>query len=249
MIRRRRSRGVPRRQAGFVITVELLLIVTIVLLAVVVALLALRNALVDSGVALRRPLVFDNTPPDGRLVGKVVDFDDSETARVLRRDPNNGLAVLLGVRRDRFATHTPVFYAGDSCTGVPYVHDPSSFDVVLDPEVERRFGFLAELQGVVYAVGAGGLVGPASPFGSGLLFRNDPAALPGAPVVASVYISTWELADGPLPGPSTPGTSELSPCRDLLDGARPGLVPALEVLDPATGANVLRPFVPPFEAR
>ena len=243
---RRRPR--PGRQAedGFIVTVELLLIFTIVVLAVLVALAALRNALVDSGLVLRPILVFDSTAPDPLLVGPIFDFDGSETPRVLRRDPNNGATVLLGVRSDRFTSHTPVFYSLDECMGAAFVHDPMSFDATLDPDVELRFGFFDELQGVVYAVGAGGTAGPGSPFGPGLLYRNDPAAMPGAPVVASVYFPTWELTVGGAPGPSPPGSSELNPCRDLADAARFGLVPALEVTDPDTGMNLLEPFVPPF---
>ena len=190
-----------QRQAGFVITVELLLIFTVVVIAVVVALAAVRNALLDSGVFLRRPLVFDSSATP-RLVGKVLDLDDSEAARVLRRDPNNGLPVLLGVRVDRFASHTPIFYALDGCLGAAYVHDPSSFGAVLDPEVEERFGFFDELQGVVYAVGAGGTTGPASPFGPGLLYRNDPGAVSGA--------GTWNAScarEGELPDMRVRGRS------------------------------------------
>ncbi len=242
-----------RSQSGFIITVELILIFTIVILATLVALAGVRNALIDSGIAFRRPLVFDSAVPDAQLVGKVVDFDDSETARVLRLDPNDGLTILLGVRSDRFATHTPVFYSADDCTGTAYVHDPSSFGAPLNLAVEQRFGFFDELTGVVYAAGAGGPIVAGSPFGPGLLYRNDPLAVSSAPSTTSVYLSAWELADdagGPPPATAAPWVSSpLSPCRDLPTAGRDGLVPALEVLDPDTTMNVLTPFVPPFGAR
>ncbi len=242
-----------RRQGGFIITVELILIFTIVILATLVALAGVRNALIDSGIFLRPLLVFDSTAPDAVLVGKVFDFDDSETPRILRLDPNTDLAIPLAVRNDRFATHTPVFYSADDCTGVPYVHDPSSFGLALDAFVERRFGFVGELAGVVYAVGVGGTVAAGSPFGPGELYRNDPLGISSSPLVTSVYVSSWEFADGasgPPPATAAPwSSSALSPCRELPTVARSGLVDALAVTDPSTAANVLAPFVPPFGVR
>lgn len=223
-----------KRQAGFVITVEALLLFTIVVIAVIVALAAVRNALIESGIFLRPVLVFDSTAPDPLLVGKVFDLHDTETPRVLRRDPNNGLSVPLGVRRGRLTTHAPVFYTLPGCLGPAYVTGPGFLS-------DARVSQYHQLHGVIYAVGA-------DPGGPGLLFRDDGTTVPcsglGCPVVSSVWISEWTFADSTAPDP-TP----LDPCRALTPGTRDGLVPAVEVLDPATAANVLAPFVPPFRLR
>ena len=244
-----------RYQAGFVITVEMLLIFTLVILAVLVALAALRNALVDSGLVLRPQLVFDSSAPDSRLVGKVFDFSDSETPRIRRRDPNNGLTVLLGVRPGRFASRAPVFYSGPDCTGVPYVKGPAFLGPVaaVSPALEERLSVFNRLQGIVYAVGA-----PTAVSVAGTLFRDAPSSTPCTPIsacpsAASVYVSSWEYVDALEPGappPSASSPSELNPCRDFAaPGPRLGLVLAQDVTDPSSSANILAPFQPPFGVR
>ena len=79
---------------------------------------------------------------------------------------------------------------------------------------------------------------------------SAPCAGAGCPSVASVWISDWTWDDSQLAGAPPPGGTvvppELDPCRDLVDGPLDGLVPAVEVIDPGTGANTLAPFVPPF---
>lgn len=233
-------------QSGFIITVEALFLFTIVVLAVVVALAGLRNALIDSGLVLRPTLVFDSSAPDRILVGKVVDFDDSETPRFLRRDPNTGLTVLLGARVDRFTSHEPVFYSVAGCVGAAYVIAPSAFGPapgsLADVErLEGRVGSFNRMRGAVYAIGFSPLtVGPVSPYGTGLLFRDDPATAPALTSVASAFVSSWDHTDA-APGDPDP----LNPCRSLVDVV-PGLVPALPVTDPAISANLLAPFIPPF---
>ncbi len=241
-----------RSEAGFIITVELLLVFTILIVSLLVALVVLRNALLTSGTFLGPVLVYDSTAPRSRLLGKVTFFDQSQTLRIQRRDPNNGSPILLGVRRDRWTSQSPIFYSGDNCQGRPFVHSPSSFNA-MDPEVARRFAFSGELLGSVYAVGAGGVAGRGSPFGAGLLYASDPSEVPGTPKIGSVFISDWEPSDitgGPEPAAGAPWLSyAASPCRDLPDRPRMGLVPALTVSDPEMAENVLAPFLPPFGIR
>lgn len=223
-----------RRQAGFILTVELLLIFTIVVIAVVVALAALSARFEDAGIWRGPVWVVDSSAPDALLIGKVLDLDPAGAPRVLRLDPNTGRSLPLGVRVDRFTSRAPVFYDTDGCVGIPWVHSPIVTDGLGVSPYHR-------MQGATYAVGAGG----------GLL-RDDAMATPcsgiGCPTIASVWISEWTTEDSLAAGalPPAAGFPPESPCRDLVDAPLPDLVPAFGVDDPDTMANVLAPFTPPF---
>ncbi len=223
------------RQAGFILTTEAILLFTIVILAVLVALAAVRNALVDSGVVVGPVFVYDSSDP-ALVVGKLVDLDAAETPRVLRRDPANGLSVPLGVRERRLTSRTPVFFDGAACTGGPYVYGQGF-------ETSDRTSSYHQLHAAVFAVGPPGVAAPA-----GLLLRDDgtaPCAGVGCPPVVSVWISEWTFDDAPVGDPAP-----LDPCRALtVPGPMDGLVPAVEVLDGAATANLLAPFNPPFQLR
>ena len=123
-----RARAAKRRQGGFIITVELLLIATILVIGSIVGVIAIRDALVKR-IAQQRSqavLVIDDS---GRVLGEALGFDEHEAPLVsyidrtvppAAPDPDHrNYRALIGVRDDRFTTREPVYYSGENCTGTP----------------------------------------------------------------------------------------------------------------------------------
>ena len=130
------------RSAGFVITLEFLLVMAIFVVPLMIGLTLLARkfytAYEDRREAVEmpysKPAVWDssgnaatcvpaNPQPNGcaRVVGPVVDYDQFEAPVVIFRDAANMAGVFLGVRRERFTTYGQVFYTGATCTGTPYI--------------------------------------------------------------------------------------------------------------------------------
>ncbi|MDC0662282.1 hypothetical protein [Marinobacter sp. SS21] len=175
-----RMPGVPGREAGFVITLELLLIVTILVLGSMVGIVAIRDALVKQYVnsQSQQAIVAD---AGGKVLGKAVDFDEHDAPRIVLIDRSlpRSYRTLIGVRDDRFTSREAVYYAGPNCSGVPClkgISDESSDSVGVDGLVGTgNVSYFNALQrGPNYAVGRSG------DGLSGALYRDSGAACPVA---------------------------------------------------------------------
>ncbi len=169
-----------RRQGGFIISLELMLILTILVIGTFVGCVAVRNALfqVSGSWIAHSNRIFDSTTPEPLLVGKAKTFDLCEAPQIICRDPLDGRAALLGVRPDRFTSRDRVYYTGPNCTGIPFLAPPGNpaFSV----------GYFNALQSVSFGVGAPS-TWPADPaLGPGTLYRAD-----AGPTTAVTILSVW----------------------------------------------------------
>ncbi|WP_158773496.1 hypothetical protein [Cobetia sp. L2A1] len=158
-----------RRQGGFIITIELILITSILIIGSLVGLAAIRDALFKHYMTQQsRELVVEDA--NGRALGEVFDVDEHDAPRILyfdRSQPPTISRALIGIRDDRFSSREPLYYATLNCSGDPCIKSISdeatdSRDIVGDL-YGGSVSYLHALQGgPVYAIGPG-----------------EPAALPG----------------------------------------------------------------------
>ncbi len=193
------------RERGFVLTIELMLIITVLVIGSFVGLVAIRDSLVKRYVnqQSRESLVSDS---NGRVLGKAIDYDEHEAPRVPYIDRTvpvdagsiqRNYRVLIGVRDDRFTSREPVYYENPDCTGTPCIKSPSneladSRDVGGDVN-SGVTGYIYALQdGPTYAIGR-------SPDGiQGYLYRETPQACPITPEnIQSRYISQKVVTGSP----------------------------------------------------
>lgn len=121
------------KQDGFIITLEFILISTILLIGIVVGVVAVRDALIkykfrqDSNSII----VYDS---DNRVLGKAIGFDEHEAPLLYyidrsQTDANGDLVAyraLIGVRDDRFTSREPIYYTQPNCQGDPCIKKPSA---------------------------------------------------------------------------------------------------------------------------
>jgi hypothetical protein len=169
--RRRRKKA----SGGFILTLELLLLVSIFSVVVVFALVLVQQHFVRSvsDPFGRTIFIYDSTPPKGssKLVGRAVGFNPLEAPQIVYRipDPAEPLAALLGVRPAHFTTRTTVFYDNAGCTGGSWMLDPTNAAAGASGEVSDLYA----LQGTAFAIGLSG-------GNQNVLFRSTPGAPPGA---------------------------------------------------------------------
>ncbi|MEH6734906.1 MAG: hypothetical protein V7690_09690 [Shewanella sp.] len=175
-----------RKQAGFVLTIELILITTILIIGSFVGISAVRNALVKSQVAQQNR---DITVADsnGVKLGKMLSLNEHETPIVpfidggvapLAPDPaHKNYRAILGVRDDRFTSREPVYYDSPNCTGNPCIKgisDETSDNRGVDNiDASGAVSYLHALQGGPnYAIGRSddGIIGH--------LYRSTPLQCP-----------------------------------------------------------------------
>jgi hypothetical protein len=256
----RRTRG---RSTGFIITLELILIFTILVIGSLVGVIAVRNALFQLYTAKAQFDVVIGDSSDPQVLVKPVNYDLCEAPQILCKDPgfvddgggapfdpgapSQGLFALVGIRPERFVSRDRVYFTDANCTGGAYVAFPGDSTLPV--------GYFNALQGVSYAVGPpenwpctfGGTC-----VGVGLLYRNAEDTPPGAPVdINSVWTSL--NPDCYLHSGGTDPVVYSDPpehCEDLTgDGFTtdnlgvPGLLLAEEVIE-EDGANVLDKFTP-----
>lgn len=167
-----------KAQGGFVITLELLLLVTILFIGTLVGIVAIRDALIKHYVSQQSQVavVMD---ADGRLLGEAVGYDEHDAPRLfyIDRTQSTNYRTLIGVRDDRFTSREPLYYAGNSCEGDPCIKATSD-EATDNTGVDGVSGsgsvsYFNALQGQPnYAVGRGvnGL--------PGALFRETPQTCP-----------------------------------------------------------------------
>lgn len=175
-------------QGGFVITLELIIIISILGFGTLVGIVMIRDALVKHYVSKQssETLVAD---ANGRVLGKAVDYDEHDAPRIflVDRSQETAFRTLIGVRDDRFTSREAVYYSGSACTGVPCIKTTSD-ELTSSRGTDYLSGtgnvsyFNALQGGPNYAVGRGteGLPGH--------LFRESALM---CPVVPSQIQSRW----------------------------------------------------------
>jgi hypothetical protein len=173
MIRRSRDSTTNRNyrhQSGFILSMEAVLLFTILGIGLFLGMSTLRNSLIKYYVnqVNTRFFVADSTT-DPILIGDVVGFDEHETPLVVFTDydldsnllPGDfNYRTLIGIRDDRFTTRQPLLYSDASC-GVPACIPGRSSEVangliVTAAKTTGTISYMSAMQGAnapVYAVG------------------------------------------------------------------------------------------------
>ncbi|MBS7663988.1 hypothetical protein I0D00_18855 [Pseudomonas lalucatii] len=252
--------GPRKAQGGFVITVELLLLVTILVLGSLVGIVAIRDALVKRYVSqqAQKAIVVD---AQGKVLGEAADFDEHDAPRLfyIDRSQARNYRTLIGIRDDRFTSREPLYYAGNSCEGEPCIKrvsdESSDNDGVDGISGSGSVSYFNALQGQPnYAVGqgAGGL--------PGALYRETAQSCPIAVAdIGSRWISQKVVAGSPCeaialeatgtePAYSACLVSVPEPCDcpadyedegDVLDNYLPAINDRMDSI--RTGINLLLP--------
>ncbi len=173
-----------RRPRGFILTLELLVLLSIFgVVAIFVMVLIQQHFVQEAGDYFNRTIfIYDSKAPSGSsvLVGRAVSFNALEAPEIIYRDPSSSppLAALLGVRANNFTTRQSVYYDNANCTGASWMLDPTNPTSGTVGEVSDLYG----LQGTAYAIGISGT-------DQNVLYRSRPGG--GAPAVtpASRWVS------------------------------------------------------------
>ncbi len=210
----------PQRQRGFIITIELILITTVLIIGTLVGVVAIRDALVKHYAQKQSREVYVSDA-NGSVLGKALDFDEHDAPRIPYIDRTapagsdgvqRNFRALIGVRDDRFTSREPVYYPTANCTGTPCIKSTSnelsdSYDIAGDGAA-GAVSYLSALQaGPNYAIGNSGTDV------KGFLFRETSAACPYSPeMVGSRYVSQKVVPGlpcesvAPASGAAEPGT-------------------------------------------
>jgi hypothetical protein len=170
----RSVRNVPRsNEAGFVLTLELIVLVSIFGVVAIYALVLIQQHFLqqvadDFGHAV---VIYDSKMPMGSSVriGRATSFNALEAPQVIYRvaTPSPPLAALLSVRATNFTTRQSVYFDNANCTGASWMLDPAN-------PVGGTVGEAANLyslQGTAFAIGISG-------GDQNVLFRSAPGAAP-----------------------------------------------------------------------
>jgi len=236
------------RQDGFVLTIEALLIFTILGIGLFVGLVALRDAVFKYKLSQQDQdfYVFDSSAPPAKVIGKVAGFDEHEAPLVpfidygARTDGNGdpiNFRALIGVRDDRFTSRQPIFYSGAACDGTACIAGPSaeaSYNTGIDDATTTGgVSYLNALQGITYGIGAGtGAVNSPTDI-RGWLYRQKIDACSAANLN-----SIWD----------SQRVVPLRPCVTIAPSiSANGFFDAEAVVGAGVAAaNVLAPLTPPF---
>ncbi|WP_439861540.1 hypothetical protein [Pseudomonas sp. MBLB4136] len=190
--------GPRKTQGGFVITVELLLLITILVLGTLVGIVAIRDALVKRYVSQQsqKAIVVD---AQGKVLGEAADFDEHDAPRLfyIDRSQSNNYRTLIGIRDDRFTSREPLYYAGNSCEGDPCIKtvsdelsDNSGVDGVSGSGSVSYFNALQGQPNYAVGQGASGL--------PGALYRETAQSCPiAAADIGSRWVSQKVVAGSP----------------------------------------------------
>lgn len=202
-----------RRQGGFIISMEAILVITILGIGLFIGLAAVRNALFKYYLARQDTsfVVYDSGSPgspERRLLGTAVGFDEHQAPLLAFVDygvkypstaKERNLRALIGVRNDRFTSRQPVFYSGNDCTGTVCMAVETTTGGALVPGVDSEVGPVAQLyamqDGPVYAVGAGS----SSKVLQGALYRSTTDSCSGNEL-KSMWVSArlYETSSGSM---------------------------------------------------
>ncbi|MBJ6138917.1 hypothetical protein [Marinobacter litoralis] len=108
------------------ITLELIIIISILGFGTLVGIVMIRDALVKHYVSKQssETLVADAA---GRVLGEAVDYDEHDAPRIflVDRSKETAFRTLISIRDDRFTSREAVYYSGSNCTGVPCIKTTS----------------------------------------------------------------------------------------------------------------------------
>jgi len=233
----RRRAGTGRQNAGFIITVELLLMLALFVVPLIVGGTIVARKLLTLYLDRRdyaelpysRAVVWDSSAP-AKVVGPVVGYDPYEAPLVLFRDDATKAGVILGIRTNRITSYGEVFYTNASCTSDPMVraYNASVGTGAAAPSYEYvPDGFAYQMQGVSYAMGS-----------DNILYRAQNAT--GANVTSDgTNLFVWQSRDL---APSTLSSPD-PPCYTVANGV------TVENLAPATTViNFTSAYTAPFRA-
>ena len=209
-------RRVRQYQGGFIITLELILVSTILIVGTFIGVVALRDVLFKQYVEKQSRDIYVSDS-NGVVLGQAISFDEHEAPRIpyidrmvppLSPDPTHrNYRALISIRDDRFTTREAVYYDGANCTGTPCIKAPSDENednIGIDNiDATGAVGYLYKSQdGPTYAIGR-------SPNGiTGYLFRDTGNACPISPeAVKSRYMSQKVVTGSPCESLDTPTTT------------------------------------------
>lgn len=164
-----------RGSAGFILTLELLILLTIFGVVAIFAMVLIQQHFVNEAGDYfgHNIFIYDSKMPAGSsvLVGRAVSFNALEAPQIIYRvpTPTPPLAALLGVRAANFTTRPSVFYDNANCTGASWMLDPANPVSGTVGEVSDLYS----LQGTAFAIGVSGT-------DQNVLYRSTPGAPPGA---------------------------------------------------------------------
>ncbi len=208
-------RRVRQYQGGFIITLELILVSTILVIGTFIGVVALRDVLFKQYVEKQSRDIYVSDS-NGLVLGQALSFDQHEAPRIpyidrlvppLSPDPaHRNYRALISIRDDRFTTREAVYYDGENCTGTPCIKAPSDEkedNIGIDNVAATgAVGYLYKSQaGPTYAIGR-------SPNGiTGYLFRDTGNACPISPdAVRSRYMSEKVVTGSPCESLETSST-------------------------------------------
>lgn len=232
-------------QAGFVMSTEAILLLTLMGIGLLVGIVAMRDALFKWTLAQQdaKFVAADSGNPP-RLIGEVIGFDQHETPLIpfIDYDPLGtgvNFRALVGVRDDRFTSRQPVFYSDNACSNNPCLAIAGS---------ETANTFVANILGetgsisYLYALQGGGpTYGVGSGSGGnvrGRLYRQNVGVACGA-TLNSMWVSQRVVTGNPCVDLNTPPGSPIS------GAGLANFESAVNVVD-SNGTNVLESLTPPF---
>ncbi|WP_024612539.1 hypothetical protein [Pseudoalteromonas sp. TB64] len=107
-------------QQGFILTIELILIITILIIGSIGGVILVRDALIK-----RHQVKVDNqitvVDANNKRLGIAIGFDEHQAPLVFYtdREANNTYRALIGIRDDRFTSREAVYYDAPNCQGNP----------------------------------------------------------------------------------------------------------------------------------
>ncbi|MBB1281882.1 hypothetical protein [Pseudoalteromonas sp. SR41-1] len=107
-------------QQGYILTIELILIITILIIGSIGGVILVRDALIK-----RHQTKVDNqitvVDANNRPLGIAVSFDEHQAPLIFYTDrgENNTYRALIGIRDDRFTSREAVYYDAPNCQGNP----------------------------------------------------------------------------------------------------------------------------------
>ncbi len=192
-------------QSGFIITLELVLVMTILGIGLIVGIVAIRDAVFKYSVKKQSEAVYV-IDQDGTVLGKAVAFDEHESPIIpyidrsvppLAPDPDHyNYRALIGVRDDRFTSRQRIFYTEDNCSLGSECIAPAGAESADNMGIDLLpgtggVGYLYATQGgPSYAVGA------SSAGVTGWLFRETASAC-SSNTIKSVWSSQAVVSGSP----------------------------------------------------
>lgn len=181
----------PQQQGGFVLTLELMLILTVLGIGLLVGFVAVRDALFKYYVSEQSKEIYVSDA-NGVTIGRNVGFDEHEAPLLVfvDRSQTENFRALIGVRDDRFTSREPIYYTLPNCQWDPCMKKPGDEDadsqgVDFLPGT-GSVSYLYALQGgPTYGVGAGN-----DDRIKGALFRSSAQSCP-VDLLASPIGSRW----------------------------------------------------------